>query len=90
MVKIDRRFVRGLSQGQGHRGILRALHDLSCDMGFTVIAEGVETREELSILQDIGISNVQGYLLGRPEKVEYWQSRLGARLPSALCALKSA
>lgn len=76
IVKIDRRFLRGLGRGQGDRGILRALHALSQDMGFTVIAEGVETEATLRALQEIGIYNAQGYLLGRPEKVGHWQSRI--------------
>ncbi len=50
IVKIDRRFLRGLGRGQGDRGILRALHALSQDMGFTVIAEGVETEATLRAL----------------------------------------
>lgn len=90
IVKIDRRFVRGLGRGQGDRGILRALHTLSCDMGFSVIAEGVETAEELHALQEIGIHTAQGYLLGRPETVGYWQSRIAQPLSPGLCLRKTA
>ena len=90
IVKIDRRFVHGLGTGQGDRGILRALHALSLDMGFSVIAEGVETEQELRALQEIGIYDAQGYLLGRPETVSYWQSRIGQPLSPGLCLRKTA
>ncbi len=90
IVKIDRRFVRGLGAGQADRGILRALHALSRDMGFSVIAEGVETAEELRALQEIGIYNAQGYLLGRPETVSYWQSRIAQPLSPGFCLRKTA
>lgn len=90
IVKIDRRFVQGLGSARVDSGILRALYDLSCSMGFMVIAEGVETEQELAALQDIGIYNAQGYLLGRPERVSYWQNRIAKPLPPALCVKKSA
>ncbi|WP_417525446.1 putative bifunctional diguanylate cyclase/phosphodiesterase [Marinovum sp.] len=90
IVKIDRRFLRGLGMGQGDRGILRALHALSRDMGFALIAEGVETEQELQVLQEIGIHTAQGYLLGRPETVDYWQARINQPLAPGLCLRKTA
>lgn len=76
MVKIDKSFVRGLGTPGQDTSILRALHDMSQSMGFDVIAEGVETEAALEVLQEIGITRAQGYLLGRPERPDYWHSRL--------------
>lgn len=76
IVKIDKSFVRGVDAKGHDKSILQALHELSHKMGFDVVAEGVETEAELAALQEIGIHYAQGYLLGRPAKAEYWQSRL--------------
>lgn len=76
IVKIDKSFVRGLDGPGRDTSILQALQELSEKMGFDIIAEGVETEAELAVLQDIGIHLAQGYLLGRPERADYWQTRL--------------
>jgi len=77
IVKIDRRFVHGIDRGEADIGILRALLDMSHDMHFEIIAEGVETQAELDMLQSIGIWNAQGFFLGRPDTAEHWTQRLG-------------
>lgn len=77
IVKIDRRFVRGVDGGGADIGILRALLDMSRDMRFMIIAEGVETQAELEILNEIGIWNAQGFLLGRPNTAAHWTATLG-------------
>ncbi|MGX9356587.1 EAL domain-containing protein [Roseobacteraceae bacterium S113] len=77
IVKIDRRFVSKIDKPGADLGILRALLDLSRDMGFAIIAEGVETEAELATLQDVGIYNAQGFLLGRPEAADYWVKKFG-------------
>ena len=75
IVKIDRRFVQGSGDTPADPGILRAVHEMSRDMGVRVVAEGVETQQQLRTLQKIGLYNAQGYLLGRPERVSFWQQR---------------
>jgi EAL domain-containing protein (putative c-di-GMP-specific phosphodiesterase class I) len=39
------------------------------ETGSTLVAEGVETREELEMLRALGVQTVQGYLLGRPQSL---------------------
>jgi len=79
IVKIDRRFVRGIDRKDADTGILRALLEMSQDLSFEIIAEGVENQAALDRLNDIGIWNVQGYFLGRPAPAEDWAERLGLR-----------
>ncbi len=69
-VKIDRSFVKELgTPGRGER-IAKAVVRLGEDIGVHVVAEGVETAEQLGILRDLGCPYVQGYLLGRPMPAE--------------------
>lgn len=90
IVKIDRRFVQGIGAQRADPGILRAIFEMSCDMGFRLVAEGVEHEHELRRLQDIGIHDAQGYLLGRPQEVSYWRDRIAQPLPPGLCVKRSA
>jgi len=65
-VKIDRSFVGAmLADPQSHE-IVRAVVALARSLDMEPVAEGVETREQLTALADIGCTLVQGYLLGRP------------------------
>ncbi|WP_425040930.1 EAL domain-containing protein [Primorskyibacter sp. S187A] len=77
IVKIDRRFVRGINHPDADLGILRALREMSETMGFSIIAEGVETQAELETLKVLGIYNTQGYHLGRPADPAFWARKLG-------------
>jgi len=65
-LKIDRSFVRDLSQQRNDRAIVKTIVDLGRHMELEVIAEGVETAAQLEILQQSGCSLIQGYLLDRP------------------------
>ncbi|GGJ12865.1 hypothetical protein GCM10010885_22710 [Alicyclobacillus cellulosilyticus] len=48
------------------RDIVKAIRDVSAGFGATVIAEGIETMEELHAVRQCGVEFGQGYLLGRP------------------------
>jgi diguanylate cyclase (GGDEF)-like protein/PAS domain S-box-containing protein len=67
-LKIDRQFVTGLD-GPGARDasmITRTLIQLAHSLGLYVVAEGVETRQQLQVLRDQGCDQVQGWLHSRP------------------------
>ncbi len=65
-LKIDRSFVDGLGHELDDTTIVTAVIGLAHAMGLSVTAEGVETVEQLRILQDMGCQKAQGYLMCRP------------------------
>jgi EAL domain-containing protein (putative c-di-GMP-specific phosphodiesterase class I) len=67
-LKLDQSFVRRLGECRRTEAIVRAVLQLSAGLGMTVCAEGVERPDQLSILQAYGCDEVQGYLIGYPER----------------------
>ena len=66
IIKIDGQFVRAAPTDPADAKIVAALANLARGLGFTVVAEGVETKEQLAFVRQCGCDEVQGYLLGRP------------------------
>ncbi|SEO80001.1 putative bifunctional diguanylate cyclase/phosphodiesterase [Aquisalimonas asiatica] len=69
-IKIDKAFVDGLPDDIGSAAIVSAVVSMAKSMGLDVIAEGVETREQLDFLLTNGAPCVQGYYCGRPVPAE--------------------
>ncbi len=72
-IKIDRAFVAGLSLAEldpGSEAIVRSLVTLGAGLGLKVVAEGVETQEQLAFLRELGCRYAQGYLFARPMLLE--------------------
>jgi diguanylate cyclase (GGDEF)-like protein/PAS domain S-box-containing protein len=65
-VKIDRSFISGLPDNSDDSAITEAVIAMAHSLGLNVVAEGVETEEQLSELHKMGCDEVQGFLLGRP------------------------
>ena len=65
-IKIDQSFIRGLTNGADCIALVRAVLGLGKSLGMRVVAEGVETREQLSLLDREGCDQVQGYLFSKP------------------------
>jgi diguanylate cyclase (GGDEF)-like protein len=65
-IKIDQSFVRDLDTEQDTRAIVRAIISLAKSLGMRVLAEGVETTEQLERLRVEGCNEVQGYLFSTP------------------------
>lgn len=66
VVKIDMSLVRGLDGDPTRRKLVRAISELSADLGIRTVAEGVETEGERDALQEIGCDLMQGYLFAKP------------------------
>jgi predicted signal transduction protein with EAL and GGDEF domain len=69
-LKIDQSFVRDLTKDRDDASIVRAIISLGHDLNLEVVAEGVETREQLDFLRRHGCDEVQGYYLGMPVPAE--------------------
>jgi EAL domain-containing protein (putative c-di-GMP-specific phosphodiesterase class I) len=66
IVKIDMELIRNVDQDESRQAIIKNCHNLFTDLNITTLAEGIETREEMLWLQDIGIELMQGYLFAKP------------------------
>jgi diguanylate cyclase (GGDEF)-like protein len=69
-IKIDRTFVRNLMTESGDRAIVRSIVALGRSLGLQVVAEGVETAEQLQMLREFGCDLLQGFLYARPLDVD--------------------
>ena len=69
-LKIDRSFVMGMDSGEQNVEIVRTVLKLGHTLGKTVVAEGVETPQQLRQLQRMGVDRGQGFLLSRPLRAE--------------------
>lgn len=65
-LKIERAFITSLGEDRGKQGIVKACAMLGASLGMHVVAEGVETAEELAQVRAAGCTEVQGYLVSRP------------------------
>ncbi|MBM3557898.1 MAG: EAL domain-containing protein, partial [Alphaproteobacteria bacterium] len=65
-IKIDRSFVRGLTEGGEDKAIVNAILQIAKGMRLRTVAEGVERQEEYNVLLDLGCDAVQGFLFQRP------------------------
>jgi len=67
IVKLDMALVRGIDQSKSRRAIVAGVTAMCRELGIRVIAEGIETGEEMRCLRDLGIHLMQGYWFGRPQ-----------------------
>jgi EAL domain-containing protein (putative c-di-GMP-specific phosphodiesterase class I) len=65
-IKVDLSLVRGIDTDPPRQELLRALHTVALKLNARVIAEGIETSEELATIRSLGIPLGQGFLFGRP------------------------
>jgi diguanylate cyclase (GGDEF)-like protein len=78
VIKIDRSFIERLTEPEGTRPIVEAVIAMAKHLGLHVVAEGVETEEQQSILRQAGCQSLQGYLFARPLAPEDAESCLKA------------
>jgi EAL domain-containing protein (putative c-di-GMP-specific phosphodiesterase class I) len=66
IIKLDQSLIRNIDLDPGRRALASALTSFAKDTKSRVVAEGVETQQELETLRDLQVQAAQGYLLGRP------------------------
>jgi EAL domain-containing protein (putative c-di-GMP-specific phosphodiesterase class I) len=76
-LKLDRSLVHRMTLDKKSAAVVRLIVSLGAELDMEVIAEGVETEEQLQMLTDLGCPQAQGYLLGRPMAPELVQALLG-------------
>lgn len=75
-LKIDRSFVQGVRKEPRRMRILKAIVHLARDLGFSVVAEGIETEDELDAIRALECDFLQGFLLSKPIPAELILTRL--------------
>lgn len=70
IIKIDQTFVRTMLENPADARIVRAIIDLAHDLDLTVVAEGIETLEQMKVLQSYNCDYGQGFLFHRPQAAD--------------------
>lgn len=65
-LKIDKSFIDNINNDESSQIIVEAIINMSHKLGFDIIAEGVETKEQFDFMKDINCDIIQGYYLGKP------------------------
>jgi len=72
-LKIDKSFIQDLSSDNYKTGIVKVIFDLAKNMELKVTAEGVETLEQLELLQELKCNQIQGYYISRPKPADEFE-----------------
>jgi diguanylate cyclase (GGDEF)-like protein/PAS domain S-box-containing protein len=88
-IKIDQAFISNLSRNQQSATIIRAVIALGRGLNLPVVAEGVETEEQLKFLANESCNEIQGYILGRPMPISAYAEAVG-RVPAPKQAIAAA
>jgi diguanylate cyclase (GGDEF)-like protein/PAS domain S-box-containing protein len=76
-IKIDRAFVINLGRNPQSAAIVRAVIGLGHGLEMSIVAEGVETQEQLGFLAEVGCDAVQGYFIGKPAPIGQYSALVG-------------
>lgn len=71
-IKLDKELIGSLSGDARAARLMRHLVDFAVGEGIEVVAEGIEEPDQIDLLEDLGISLVQGYFFGRPAALQHW------------------
>ncbi|MGN6375814.1 MAG: putative bifunctional diguanylate cyclase/phosphodiesterase [Sphingomonas sp.] len=82
-IKIDKSFVLGLESSRSDQAMVRSTIELAHELGYAVVAEGVETAAILGSLADMGCDTAQGWHIGKPMPAEEFTARFGTARQAA-------
>ncbi len=80
-IKIDQTFISNLKKNSQSATIIRAVIGLARGLEVPVIAEGVETKEQLEFLTSVNCDEVQGFIIGRPQPIEHYADLVDGESP---------
>ena len=70
LLKVDRSFVGGMELREENRKLVHAMINLAHNLNLEVVAEGVESEEQMTLLRGFGCDQVQGFLVSQPLPVD--------------------
>jgi EAL domain-containing protein (putative c-di-GMP-specific phosphodiesterase class I) len=79
-IKVDRSFIRDLPENTGNKAITEAVITMGKNLGMTVVAEGVETQDQLEFLRDHACDQLQGYYFNKPMPADMFAEFVRSRL----------
>jgi EAL domain-containing protein (putative c-di-GMP-specific phosphodiesterase class I) len=68
-VKLDMSLIRNVDRDPIRRRLVDSMVQVGHDMGILVVAEGIETEAECDVVVELGVDLLQGFLLGRPDRL---------------------
>jgi EAL domain-containing protein (putative c-di-GMP-specific phosphodiesterase class I) len=83
-IKIDRSFVKDAPDSKRNRLLLKSIFDIARTLDFSVVAEGIETKEQFLLLQSFGCTAFQGFYFGRPVPLAEFQRQWAKETPPPL------
>jgi diguanylate cyclase (GGDEF)-like protein/PAS domain S-box-containing protein len=87
-IKVDRTFVINLGRNPQSAAIVSAVIDLGHGLEMSIVAEGVETPDQLAFLASEGCDAVQGYLIGKPLPIGQYATLVGRANPNVMEAVR--
>lgn len=75
-IKIDRSLVNKVDIAENSQVVVKSIINLASNLGFDVVAEGIETKDQFDIIRDLGCTKFQGYYFGKPVAFEEILNRL--------------
>jgi diguanylate cyclase (GGDEF)-like protein len=81
IVKLDRSFVENVTDNPNDAAIVRAVNDMAETIGIGVVAEGVETEDQVRVARELGCGYAQGFHFSEPVPASYVEPLLAGSMP---------
>lgn len=81
LIKLDYELIHGIAHDPVRRSLATAIVSFAADIGSDIVAEGVESEEELDVVRTLGIRYAQGFLLGRPGTLDDFDEKVPLEHP---------